>query len=387
MKLKRFFAITLIIGGLFTINACSDAQSKNEETEKNEIKTVSKVEKPAKVIIAPVPDEKKTKDTVTIVGVGDMMLGTHYPKSPNYLPKNNDYDALLAPTVDFLKSADLTFGNCEGTFSTSLKTAKSCNDPKWCYRFCMPEDYVNGFVNAGFDVVSIANNHLGDLGAYGRKRTVEVLEAAGLRYAGLTSCPTDVFTKDGVKYGFCAFAPNQGTCQITDLKLLKKTVEELEKECDIVIVSFHGGAEGRKHEHITRKTEHFLGQNRGNVYEFAHTAIDAGADIVFGHGPHVTRAVEVYKDRFIAYSMGNFCTYRRFSLTGVSGIAPAFKVFTNGEGKFLKAETLATYQDKMTGTKVDPQKRVIKRLQQLVKADFPKSKLVIEDNGDIYVGE
>ncbi len=384
MQLKNYLLIALFLGGIFFIKACSEAQSNNSKTTET-LPLIEKKIRPKKNIISPQPIRNNKKDTVTIIGVGDMMIGTHYPKSPNYLPPNNDYDALLAPTVSFLKSADLTFGNCEGTFSTSLKTAKSCNDPRWCYRFCMPEDYVNGFVNAGFDVVSIANNHLGDLGNYGRKRTVEVIKAAGLHYAGLTSCPTDIFTKDGVKYGFCAFAPNEGTCQITDLGLLKKTVEALEKECDIVIVSFHGGAEGRKHEHITRKTEHFLGQNRGNVYKFAHTAIDAGADIVFGHGPHVTRAVEVYKDRFIAYSMGNFCTYRRFSLKGVSGIAPIFKVFTDGSGKFLKAETLATYQDKMTGTKIDKKKRVIKRLQQLVKEDFPKSKLVIEDNGNIYV--
>ena len=324
-----------------------------------------------------------TKDTITIIGVGDMMLGTNYPKSPNYLPKNNDCSPLLASVKEILKDADLTFGNCEGTFSDNTKYAKSCNDPKWCYRFSMPEKYVNCFTDAGFDVVSIGNNHIHDLGVWGRNNTIRVLKEAGLHFAGTQSHPTDTFTIDGIKYGFCAFAPNEGTCQITNYPKMEKRIANLKKQCQIVIVSFHGGAEGSKHEHVTRKYEHFLGQNRGNVYKFAHKAIDAGADIVFGNGPHVTRALEVYKNRFIAYSLGNFCTYKRFVIRGVSGLAPIAKVYVNSKGEFIKAKLTATYQDKTLGTLPDSQNRVIKRMQQLMKADFPESKLVISDNGDV----
>ena len=67
-------------------------------------------------------------------------------------------------------------------------------------------------------------------------------------------------------------------------------------------------------------------QNRGSVYRFAHEVVDAGADVVFGHGPHVTRALEFYRDRLICYSLGNFATYRRFNLSGPNGIAPIVKV-------------------------------------------------------------
>ena len=362
-------AITVIFAIAFTLK-----KEKSQEKQELTIKNISDTIK-----------QETKKDTISIIGVGDMMLGTNYPASPNYLPGNNDYTSLLAPVADILKDADLTFGNCEGTFSDDIKYAKKCNNPKWCYRFSMPEDYVNGFVNAGFDVVSIANNHLGDLGNWGRKNTVRVLEESGLHFAGLTNIPTDTFTINDVKYGFCAFAPNEGTCQITDYKKMQETVKLLKKDCQIVIVSFHGGAEGSKHEHITRKYEHFLGQNRGNVYKFAHTAIDAGADIIFGHGPHVTRAVEVYKNRFIAYSMGNFCTFRRFNISGVNGIAPIVKVFVNAKGEFLKAKLTAVYQKDGKGTKLDPQKRVIKRMQELVNEDFPESKLVIKDNGDVIL--
>ena len=355
--------------------ACSQENSQTENSDSN-------IESDSLISVSENTYDPKL-DTISIIGVGDMMLGTNFPTSPNYLPPNNDCSSLIAPVVDILRNADLTFGNSEGVFSDKPELARPCNDPKWCYRFSMPEKYVNCFVDAGFDVVSIGNNHLGDLGPYGRKNTVRVLQEAGLHFAGLTTHPTDTFTLKGIKYGFCAFAPNQGTCQITDYALLERTVKSLKKDCQIVIVSFHGGAEGSKHEHLTRKTEVFLGQNRGNVYKFAHTAIDAGADIVFGHGPHVTRAIEVYKNRFIAYSMGNFCTYRRFNIKGVSGIAPIIKVFINGSGEFLKGEITATYQDKLKGTKLDPNKRVIKRMQELISQDIPESKIKIKDNGEI----
>ena len=94
----------------------------------------------------------------------------------------------------------------------------------------------------------------------------------------------------------------------------KKTIAYLDSLVDIVIVSFHGGAEGSEYTNITKKTEIFLGENRGNPYEFSRVAIDAGADVIFGHGPHVTRSMDIYKNRFIAYSLGNFATYARMSL-------------------------------------------------------------------------
>jgi len=125
----------------------------------------------------------------------------------------------------------------------------------------------------------------------------------------------------------------------------------------------------------------FYGEDRGDVYEFSHTLVDAGADIVFGHGPHVTRGVEVYNKRFIAYSLGNFCTYRGISITGINGLAPIIKVFTNPEGEFLKAHITPTIQSFENGVTIDPEKSVIKIIQELSKKDFPESDIQIEDNG------
>jgi poly-gamma-glutamate capsule biosynthesis protein CapA/YwtB (metallophosphatase superfamily) len=175
---------------------------------------------------------------------------------------------------------------------------------------------------------------------------------------------------------------------INDLEGARELIQQLDSVSDIIIVSFHGGAEGAKYQHVPRAHEMFYGEDRGDVYEFAHTLIDAGADIVFGHGPHVTRAVEVYRNRFIAYSLGNFCTYRGINIAGINGLAPVIKVFATAEGKFLKAQITPTIQSLTSGVQIDPDRGVIKIIQDLSKKDFPESKIRIEDNGLItYLGQ
>ncbi len=320
--------------------------------------------------------------TVSIIGVGDMMLGTNYP-SKKYLPPNGGSD-LLADVRKQLLNADVTFGNLEGTLFDGEGTPKTCNDSSKCYVFRTPASYIRHFDDAGFDVLSIANNHSGDFGPTGRKGTKAVLKNAGIAYAGLEDTDeTAIFERNGVRFGFCAFAPNSGTCDIRKIDRAKAIVASLEKQCDIVIVSFHGGAEGADNQHVVNKTEFYLEEDRGNVVKFSHAVIDAGADVVFGHGPHVTRAVELYKDRFIAYSLGNFCTYGRFSLSGPAGIAPIIKVVTDQKGEFVKGQITATYQQKTHGPKIDPDKRVISKIKELTKADFPNTALNISLDGSI----
>lgn len=317
---------------------------------------------------------------LTIMGVGDMMLGTNYPNK-SYLPANGGRD-LLADVAPILQRADVTFGNLEGTLLDSGGKVKRCSNPSLCYAFRSPENYINHFIDAGFDVVSIANNHTGDFGAEGRRTTKRVLDESGIAYAGLAG--TDemtVFERDGVRYGFCAFAPNTGTVDIRNISKAQAIVRELETKSDIVIVSFHGGAEGEKNQHVTKKTEMYYGENRGNVHKFAHAVIDAGADIVFGHGPHVTRAMELYQNRFIIYSLGNFCTYGRFNLRGAAGIAPMIAVSVDEHGGFLHAEVTPIYQAKTHGPRVDTQARATKKLIELTKADFPDTRLSIGEDG------
>jgi len=321
------------------------------------------------------------KDTVSIIGVGDIMMGTNFPEA-HYLPGNDGRD-LWIEVKDTLKHADVTFGNLEGVILDEGGEQKECKNPKVCYLFRTPESYLTNLTESGFDAVSLANNHAGDFGELGRKNTMESLDSVDIRHAGQLSQPFVTFKRKGMKYGLVAFSPNRGTVSIHNVEKAKEIVAHLDSIVDIVIVSFHGGAEGSKYEHVPRKTETFYGENRGNVYEFAHTMIDLGADVVFGHGPHVTRAMDLYKNRFIIYSLGNFCTYGRFNLRGVNGIAPIVKVYTNHEGKFLKGEVIPIRQLGAGGPKIDPNKSVIKKLQELTKKDFPEINLMIDDSGFI----
>ncbi|MCZ4694364.1 CapA family protein [Ancylomarina euxinus] len=316
---------------------------------------------------------------VSIVGVGDIMLGTNFPH-PKYLPPQNG-DNLMKELYPFISDASISFGNLEGAFSDSLPITKKCQDTANCYAFRSPDFLFKHIADAGFDVLSMANNHSGDLGVAGRLNTIELIEKTGLRHVGLLEYPTIVVERDGVKFGFCAFAPIKGTCDINDTEEAVRIIKSLNERCDVTVVSFHGGAEGSKYEHLTKKRELFLGEDRGNVYEFARKMIDAGADVILGHGPHVLRAVDLYKDRFIIYSLGNFCTYSRMKVSGINGLAPILKVFTNKKGEFKKAEVISCKQIKGLGTRIDKQNKAALKLKELTLSDLPEAKLNISAEG------
>ena len=322
------------------------------------------------------------KDELTVIGVGDIMMGTNYP-SPGSLPPD-DGKYLFDDVKEILSDADITCGNLEGTLLDRGGTPKKCRDSSGnCYSFRMPVRYAEYLKDAGFDFMNLANNHGGDMGIEGRKSTYETLEKNEIEYAGTLDYPTTVLEKDGIKYGFAGFAPNNGTNSINNLKKAGQIISELKEQADIVIVFFHGGAEGTSAQHVGGYSETFLGENRGNVREFAHAVIDAGADVVFGSGPHVTRAIELYSSRFIAYSLGNFCTYDKFDLRGVTGLSPIIKIFINRKGEFVKGEITAVKQIKRGIPVIDENKSIIKIIQNLTKEDFPESRLMIDNDGKI----
>lgn len=326
-------------------------------------------------------DSNRTKDSIAIIGVGDIMLGSNYP-SAQYLPPNDGKD-VLSNVKDILQDAHVTFGNLEGVLLTGDAKAKTCKSPEYCYNFKSPDHYADYFKEAGFDILSLANNHVGDFGDTGKANTVKVLQQSGINFAGLTEYPYTIFEKDSVKYGFCAFAPNSGTVSINDTVSAKDIVTHLDSLCNIVIVSFHGGAEGPTHRNITKKNESYLGENRGNPYMFARAVINAGADVVLGHGPHVTRAIDLYKNRFIAYSLGNFATCGKFNLKGVNGLAPIIKVFVDLNGEFLSANIISTKQPAKTGPVIDKNNGALKEIIKLTAADIPHAPLIISKDGQV----
>lgn len=322
-------------------------------------------------------------DSVCIAAVGDLMLGTSYPNAQS-LPPDSAVNSFAAVQPE-LKKADITFGNLEGTLADTSAHPSSfkLHQRSKAYLFRMPTNYVNVLKSAGFNVLSLANNHSYDFGDSGLKSTTHILDSIGIHYAGLKIHPTTIFTAKGVRYGFCAFAPNSQTVSIHDLEKAAAIIRELKRQCDIVIVSFHGGGEGAGFEHVPFKDESFIGENRGNVYAFAHNAIDAGADVVLGNGPHVSRAMEVYHKRLIAYSLGNFCTYRSVSVSGVCGMAPLLKIYTNKKGEFLTGRIIACRQSHDKGLMRDTANRVINRIRDLTNTDFPQPSVTITKTGEI----
>ena len=315
-------------------------------------------------------DKHNKKTEFTIIGVGDIMLGSNYPFE--YLLPKNDAN-ILQNTQNILKNADITVGNLEGTLFDNDGTPKSCNNSNLCYAFRMPSKYGKYLKAAGFDYLSIANNHSNDFGEIGIKETIKNLDNLGIKYSGIKDiAESTILEKDGKKFGFISFSPNSATLKLNDYNYAKKLISELKSKVDIVIVMFHGGAEGANAEYITKRHEIFHGEDRGNVYEFAHFAIDNGADIIFGQGPHVTRAIELYKNKFISYSGGNFATFGKINISGSMGIAPIFKIKINNKGDFISGEIIPVRQTyKSFGPFIDSEKLAIKKIISLNKSDFP----------------
>ena len=125
------------------------------------------------------------------------------------------------------------------------------------------------------------------------------------------------------------------------------------------------------------------GEQRGDVYKFAHAMVNAGADVVIGHGPHVPRGVEVYKRRFIAYSLGNFWTYGRFNLRGLAGVAPVADVTVNRRGQVVAVRLHPTRQVGRGVPRYDPSGAAIRAIAKLTRLDFPNSKLVFHKDGRV----
>ncbi|MCO5950561.1 CapA family protein [Mucilaginibacter sp. RT5R15] len=326
------------------------------------------------------------RDSFCIAAVGDIMLGTSYPTKYTLPP--DSAKGSFKNVLTELRNADVTFGNLEGTLlDTGAPAHYKLHLLSKGYLFRSPTSYAGVLKNAGFKVLSLANNHIGDFGEPGRINTMKVLDSLGINYGGQVSHPTSIFKINGVTYGFCAFAPNAYTLPILELRNVTKIIQELKQQCDVVIVSFHGGSEGAGFEHVPFNMESFHSEKRGDVHKFAHTAIDAGADLVFGNGPHVCRAMELYNGRLIAYSLGNFCTYTSVSVAGVCGLAPILKVNINKNGEFLSGRIISATQTHYDGLQLDSLNKAAIRIKQLTETDFPLSGLDISDEGKISIAK
>lgn len=331
------------------------------------------------------PDDSCRHDepTLRLMAVGDIMMGTTFPDSINgsHLPAQ-DGKRLMDEVKDLFGQADIVCGNLEGTLLDGPGQRRQMRNPETYYIFRMPTGYARNLTDAGIDFVGIANNHINDFGHDGRRSTMQTLESVGVKYAGLKNrCEIAYIDHAGKKVAITQFGHGGNNLDVNDLKGLKRVVAEMRRNADWVIVTFHGGAEGSAMTHVPHAAETYVGERRGDVEAFAHAAIDAGADAVFGHGPHVPRAAELYKGHIIFYSLGNFCTPYRVNIQGVSGYAPVADITLNCKGKFIEGQIHSFIQQRGAGPRKDSQNRAARTIKRLSKEDFPKSKLEISPEG------
>ncbi len=315
--------------------------------------------------------------TLRIRAVGDVMLGTTVPEG--FLPPEDGVHS-LDDVADWLKDADLTFANLEGPLCDSGETTK-CKKTGTCYAFRCPTHYVKYLVDVGVDLASTANNHAGDFGDVCRRETEKTLDGAGITWSGAKGTIGTRTLPDGRKLALVGFHTSAVTNDMNDLEAARAIVKQAKAGNDLVIVSFHGGGEGTKANRVVKGTETYLGENRGDLPAFTHAVIDAGADLVLGHGPHVLRGLELYKGHLIAYSMGNFATYGRFNLSGPLKIGVVLEVELAKDGAFVRGKLLPTAQEGQGIPKKDPQARAVKMAAELTALDFPKSGVKIGSDG------
>jgi hypothetical protein len=310
---------------------------------------------------------------------GDTMMGSTLTRSG--LPKDGGV-TLFAAYAEAMKAADIAFLNLEGTLLDSGASYK-CKDPDSpCYAFRSPQGYAQNLADAGIDVVSTANNHHNDFGEAGRASTKAALDKVGIPYSGPIGHET-ILDVVGTKIGFLAFSTSPGQNDLRKIDLAKVAVGELATKTDLVVVSFHGGSEGSSSQHVLGEVETFHGENRGDVRAFAHAVVDAGADLVVGHGPHVLRGMEIYRDRLVAYSLGNFVTYGGFNLRGPLGLTGLLVADLHPDGRFAGGQFLAGKQVPPGAPILDPAGEAVAIVRALSQGDFPKSAVQIADDGTI----
>jgi hypothetical protein len=195
------------------------------------------------------------------------------------------------------------------------------------------------------------------------------LDAAGIRHSGPLGDIAS-FEVAGRRVALVGFSFGSDVYRIQDLGVARKLVADLKKRHDLVFVSFHGGAEGVGAARVPPGVEMFLGENRGDVRAFAHTVVDAGADLVLGSSPHLLRALELYKGRLIAYSLGNFSTWDTFNLSGPLGITGVLKVSVAPNGVATRVELVPAIIEKPGRPVLDKARQGVTLVRTLSVLDF-----------------
>lgn len=333
-----------------------------------------------KVVEASVNNEtntNKNSTVITIKAVGDLVPGSSYSKTANIQDKMKMFEGVKTQ----LKGADLLFGNLETTLTNHPYSTKNTGQ-SMMFAFRTAPSYSNFLKNTGFDVVNVANNHSFDYGEKGFSDTLANLKKANIEHIGEKDQIIYV-EKKGLKIAWIGFSYFDQHNNINNLDNAKELVKKAQENSDFVVVSFHGGAEGADQTSVRNQTEMFYGENRGNVMLFSRTMIDNGADLIIGHGPHVLRGMELYKEKLIAYSLGNFVGDGALSGNSILANSMVLEVTLNSKGNFVKGKVIPVKINGQGFPFYDNQLSSVKMIQNLVKNNFPDTNLKIKDPGEL----
>ncbi|MEJ3742201.1 CapA family protein [Actinomycetes bacterium KLBMP 9797] len=316
-------------------------------------------------------------ETISLSGTGDIIMGN----APGKLPPNGGKG--FFDDVKSALAADLVMGNLEEPLTDDTGAGKCGANSTRCFQFRAPPSYAAHLKDAGFQLLNQANNHGHDYGAAGFRNTQKALEKYGLEHTGAPDEITVVEVK-GVSVAVAGFSSYPWSNPLVDVDAAAEVIEKAATMADLVVVQVHMGAEGSDKTHVKPGTEMFLGENRGDPVKFSRAMIDAGADLIVGHGPHVLRGMEFYKGRLIAYSLGNFAGGgKTLSSTGVLGLGGVLKVSLNADGSWAGGQLISTAMNSAGLPTTDERHRGAAQVARLTKADFPRTGAKLDGTGKI----
>jgi Bacterial capsule synthesis protein PGA_cap len=322
------------------------------------------------------PGTSAADEVISMSATGDIIFGN----APNSLPARGGRG--FFNSVKPALAADLVMGNLEEPLTEDTGTGKCGADSTACFQFRAPPSYAAHLRDAGFEVLNQANNHGYDYGDRGYRNTQKALEAHGLKHTG---APDQITVVDvaGVRVAVLGFSSYPWSNDLTDIPDAKRVVARASERADLVVVQVHMGAEGADKVHVRPGAELFYGENRGDPIRFSHAVIDAGADLVVGHGPHVLRALEFYKGRLIAYSLGNFAGGGMLNNNGRLGLGAVLQVSMSGDGRWAGGRLISTYVDDAGKPMLDRRARAADLVADLSRSDFPSTGALLTAEGKI----
>lgn len=311
---------------------------------------------------------------VNIGATGDVLIHSEGKRVPG------DGGAHYFDDVRPLFRQDLVTGNLEQVISEDTGFDK-CGGSADCLAFRSEPSTAQYF--SGFTLLNMANNHTSDFGAEGYANTRANLAANGIRAVGERN-EIVCTTVGDTTVAMIGFSPYQGTNRITDLRHVRQIVSTAAATADIVIVQSHMGAEGPDANVTTAGVEHMYGENRGDPVAFSHAAVDAGADLVLGHGPHSLRGMEFYNGRLIAYSLGNFGGGGVFGADPATRYGAYLDVSLRADGSFARGTVHSiAFDDEEGRPTVDPDGGAAKLMAGFGQRDFPRTSPVFGPAGEL----